>query len=220
MIGTDIVAHHRQGEIRDHLRQEWQQTDGGGSVAATGAGAGAAAKAQPVRGDHGAVTAVAPSLGQAYALVEIPRLGADYAVPLLQGVQSEELARGIGHFPHSAGPGEVGNFALAGHRVTHGSPFRDMPSLRPGDKIIIETRDAFYTYVLDTNPNDLNVDFHQTWVVNPVPVPPPGEAPPGMPHLQPGKPTKKLITITTCAEFFHTDNRLVAFGHLQSVRPK
>ena len=28
------------------------------------------------------------------------------------------------------------------------------------------------------------------------------------------KPGQKLITLTTCAELFHTDNRMIAFGHL------
>ena len=28
------------------------------------------------------------------------------------------------------------------------------------------------------------------------------------------EPGQKLITLTTCAELFHTDNRMIAFGHL------
>ena len=30
----------------------------------------------------------------------------------------------------------------------------------------------------------------------------------------------RLITLATCAELFHTDDRLVAFGHLLSVEPR
>jgi len=29
--------------------------------------------------------------------------------------------------------------------------------------------------------------------------------------------SRRLLTLTTCAELFHTDDRLVAFGHLVSV---
>jgi sortase A len=29
-----------------------------------------------------------------------------------------------------------------------------------------------------------------------------------------------LITLTTCSEIFHTDNRMIAFGHLIEVRDK
>ena len=28
------------------------------------------------------------------------------------------------------------------------------------------------------------------------------------------RPGQRLITLTTCSEIFHTDNRMIAFGHL------
>ena len=158
-------------------------------------------------------------MGSAQALVRIPRFGTSYEVPLIEGVRDEDLSRGIGHFP-GTGPGQIGNFALAGHRVTHGEPFRGMPDLRPGDEVIVETSDATYTYELDTNPNDLIIPFTQSWVIDPVPVPPEGEAPPGMPTFDSPRPSKALITLTTCSELFHTDNRMVAFGHLVTTTPK
>jgi len=34
------------------------------------------------------------------------------------------------------------------------------------------------------------------------------------------KPGQKLITLTTCAELFHTDNRMIAFGHLVDTTPR
>jgi sortase A len=36
----------------------------------------------------------------------------------------------------------------------------------------------------------------------------------------PQEPGSRLLTLTTCSELFHTDNRLVAFGHLVSRRPR
>ena len=86
-----------------------------------------------------------------------------------RGSSDDVLARGFGHFPKRAHPGEVGNYALAGHRVTHGEPLRRMPELRPGDSVIVETADATYTYRLDTNPNHLIVPFTGTWVLDPLP---------------------------------------------------
>ena len=44
-----------------------------------------------------------------------------------------------------------------------------MPELRPGDKVIVETKDRTYTYVLDTNPNDLIVTFADVWVIDQLP---------------------------------------------------
>ena len=88
-----------------------------------------------------------------------------------------------------------------------------MPELRPGDEVIIETRDAIYTYVLDTNPNELVVSFENIWVVDPLPTNPQrgGVQPPSQ------EPGQRLITLTTCSELFHTDNRMIAFGHLVEV---
>jgi sortase A len=145
----------------------------------------------------------------ANALLLIPRFGKKYVVPVIEGVDPDDLAAGVGHFPGTAGPGAVGNFALAGHRVTHGEPFRDMPSLRKGDKVIVETRHTTYTYVLDTGGADLTVPFTSIWVIAPIPLnPDPNGIGPAIDK------SRRLLTLTTCSELFHTDNRLIAFGHL------
>ena len=133
---------------------------------------------------------------------------------MFEGTTDEVLAKGFGHFDATADPGNVGNYALAGHRVTHGEPLRHMPDLRPGDKVIVETRKATYTYGLDTNPNDLIVAFTEGWVLDPVPTNP--EKGGVEPTQRPGQ---RLITLTTCSELFHTDNRMIAFGHLVDGPP-
>jgi sortase A len=133
---------------------------------------------------------------------------------VLDGISEKVLAAGYGHFPQSADPGQRGNYALAAHRVTHGEPLRDMPELRPGDEVIVETRDAVHTYVLDTNPNDLIVTFADIWVVDPLPTNPDDGVQPAQ------RPGQRLITLTTCSELFHTDNRMIAFGHLVDSEPK
>ena len=185
MFGTNIVSRQAHDRIEDDLREQWR-TEG---------------------------TDRRVRLGEASALVRVPAFGDDYVVPLLEGVGDDELASGYGHFPDSANLGERGNYALAAHRVTHGEPLRDMPELRPGDEVIIETRDAIYTYVLDTNPNELIVSFENIWVVDPLPTNPQrgGVQPPSQ------EPGQRLITLTTCSELFHTDNRMIAFGHLVEV---
>jgi sortase A len=161
----------------------------------------------------------APSSGSANAVLRIPKFGNSYAVPIIEGVGASALAKGVGHFS-GTGPGQMGNYALAGHRVTHGEPFARLNTLKSGDQVIVETAEATYTYVLDTAPRDLTVDFHQTWVVDAVPIAPKGEAPPGMPHLDPGSPTQALLTLATCSEIFHTDNRSIGFGHLVKTTPR
>ena len=152
--------------------------------------------------------------GQASALVRIPRFGRSYVVPVLEGTGTDVLAKGYGHFRASADPGAVGNYALAAHRVTHGEPLRRMPDLRPGDKVVVETVDTTYTYRLDTDPRRLVIPFTGTWVLDPLPKNPGGGPQPAQ------RAGQRLITLTTCAELFHTDNRMIAFGHLVSAEPK
>ena len=193
-FGTNIVSERKQRQAVEALQKQWQE-------------------APPTEiGDDGSQAAPA-RLGDATALIRIPRLGSDYVMPVFEGVGDDVLARGFGHFEGSAGAGGKGNYALAAHRVTHGQPLRRMPELRPGDKVVVETRDAVYTYVLDTDPNDLVVTFRDVWVIDPKPENPDpnGVNPPDAP---------RLITLTTCSEIFHTDNRMIAFGHLVSKAAK
>ena len=150
--------------------------------------------------------------GKAFALVRVPRFGDAYVIPVLEGTSDTVLAAGYGHFEDTAEPGGVGNYALAAHRVTHGEPLRRMPELQPGDEIVIETRTRIFTYVLDTGGDDLVVDFTANWVIEALPKNP--DAGGSQPEQLQGQ---RLITLTTCASLFHTDNRLVAFGHLETV---
>ena len=182
--GTNWVSHRQQDEVTDALQSDWSK---GGT------------KQQPKHVPE----------GKASALVRIPRFGSTYVVPVLEGVAPDVLARGFGHFTKSSDPGQVGNYALAAHRVTHGEPLRRMPELRPGDSVIVETVDATYSYRLDTDPDKLVIPFTGVWVLDALPRNPTAGGP--QPAQRAGQ---KLITLTTCSEIFHTDDRMIAFGHL------
>ena len=183
LIGTNIVSHHRQQQLVEQLQDEWNHSSG-------------------VSG-----TQVQPDPGDPTAIIRIPRFGDDYAVPLVEGVSDDALASGLAHFGDTAAPGGLGNFAIAGHRITHGEPLRDMPDLRPGDLVLVETRDVTYIYAIDTDPDDLVVSDADTWVLDPDPVNP---DPTGVGPAD----DARLLTMTTCAELFHTDDRMILFGHL------
>ncbi|GAB3072027.1 class E sortase [Nocardioides zeae] len=154
-------------------------------------------------------------VGDALAIVRVPRFGDDYAVPLLAGTDDDVLAAGLGHFDGSAGPGEVGNLAVAGHRITHGEPLRRMTELEVGDLVLVDTRTTTYTYRLVTAGDALEVPFTATWVVDPVP-----ENPDAGGTGPDAGPDARLLTLTTCAELFHTDQRLVAFAELVDAVPR
>ena len=186
--GTNVVSQRTHRTLVADAESAWARTGDGPAVVET---------------DGGRVSAV----------VRIPRFGDDYAVPVLEGTTDEVLASGFGRFTDGARPGGRGNFAVAAHRVTHGEPLRDMPDLRPGDEVVVETATATHTYVLDTAGDALTVPFTAGWVLDPVPRNPDDGV---QPRQAPGQ---RLLTLTTCSELFHTDDRLVAFGHLVSTEP-
>lgn len=178
--GTNWQSHKRQAKVSEELSQAWS----------TGQ------------------DSVKTEFGEATAIIHIPRFGKDYAMPVLEGSTDEVLAAGLGHMEDTADAGQKGNYAVAGHRVTHGEPFARFPELKTGDLVYVETRTATYTYELDNGGTDLILPFTATWVLDSQPVNPSGGVQP------PADSGEELITLLTCSEIFHTDNRSVIFGHL------
>lgn len=187
--GTGAITSRTQHRLLADLTAGQTPTVGGQRVAR---GAGSAQTDIPV-----------PKPGDAIAVMRIPRLGASWRWAVVEGVERRYLAEGPGHYPGTAMPGEVGNFAVAGHQVTHGSPFAQLSTMRAGDIIEVDFRGRRYTYVADSTQV---VDPFAVGVVLPVPD-------------KPGaKPTKKLITLTTCHPELRSSERFVVYGHLESSR--
>jgi sortase A len=186
---TNVPANRAMNKEKDELQRQWQQQVQ--VPAATG---------KPKKIEQRAFEP-----GEGFAIIYIPRLGKNYAKPILEGVALKDLARGVGHYPKSVMPGEVGNFAVAGHRATHGEPFANLPKVRTGDSVIVETVDTWYIYKVDreklTTPTDVAV-------VAPVP------EKPGV------RPTRRLITLTTCHPRWASYQRYIVFGHLDSTVSK
>ncbi|MDH2425676.1 class E sortase [Sphaerisporangium sp. TRM90804] len=144
-------------------------------------------------------------LGGAIGLMRIPRLGRDYEYAVLEGVTPDDLRKGPGHYPGTAMPGRVGNFVVSGHRTTYAAPFKRLGELRLGDAIILDARDARYTYrVSETR----IVDPSAIEVIAPVP---------GRPGR---RPTEAMITLTTCHPEYSDRQRMVVFGELSTRRAR
>lgn len=154
-----------------------------------------------------------PSWSQAYAVLAIPGLG--LRVPVAEGVSKPDvLNKGyVGHYEDTQQPGQAGNFALAGHRNTHGEPFRYINRLEPGDEISVETEAALYTYVVDkTLPQTSAGDGGVIGAV------PRSTTRPAYGYSEPGY----YITLTTCTPEYTSTYRLVVWGKLtsMSMRPR
>nr|WP_164875140.1 class E sortase [Streptomyces sp. SS] len=144
----------------------------------------------------------------AFAVLRIPRIG--LTAPVAYGVSKRSvLDRGyVGQYRGTAGPGAVGNFALAGHRNTHGEPFRYINRLAVGDEISVRTRARTYVYRVDqvlrsTSPRDVGV-------IRPVPR---SIVKPSYGYGAPGA----YLTLTTCTPEFSSAYRLVVWAKLVSA---
>ncbi|MFI6417721.1 class E sortase [Streptomyces sp. NPDC050842] len=161
------------------------------------------------RGPSGSSSAPAPPApdSRAFAILRIPRLG--LTAPVARGISKRSiLDKGyVGHYPGTAGPGLPGNFALAGHRNTHGEPFRYVNRLREGDRITVRTRERTYTYRVDqvlpqTAPRDVGV----------IRAVPRSLVKPSYGYSTAGS----YLTLTTCTPEFSSAYRLVVWAKLVS----
>lgn len=133
--------------------------------------------------------------------LSIPRLDMQWTV--VEGVDLRSLRGALGHYPGTQLPGQVGNFAVAGHRF-HGL-FWDLDKVRPGDTILVEDRTARYVYRVESS---TMVSPTDTAVLAPVP---------GRPGAAP---STAEITLTTCNPKWGHSQRLIVTGNLQSTVPK
>lgn len=181
--------------------------------------------------------------GEGILRLYAPRLGPDFAFTVVSGTTQAALARGPGHYSGSALPGQPGNFAVAGHRVTHGAPFGDVDRLQSCDALVVETSASWFVYrVLPLQ------DEAQGWSggkgtqarcrgVSPLPLPyrdVPGQqvvAPDAVstvapvPGLRPEEELApaaraRLVTLTTCHPRFSARERLIVHGVLVAQYPR
>jgi len=196
---TDVEANRAQEQITDGLHEEWGDVD----EVPPPAEAPPEAPAEPV----GPPPEVAvPTPGSAFAIVHVPRFGADYqARPVVEGTALSLLEDGVGHYPGTALPGQVGNVALAGHRVTYGRPFHLIAEMEPGDAVVLETEEAWFTYRMRSAKVVLP---HRVDVVAPVPE-------------QPGvAPTERLLTLTACHPMYSARERYIVYAVFDTWQPK
>jgi LPXTG-site transpeptidase (sortase) family protein len=128
----------------------------------------------------------------------IPKLDKEWVV--VDGVTPDDIRYAPGHYPDSAKPGQVGNFSVAGHRIK--KIFWRLDELKSGDVIGVETRSNWYVYRVYTHEV---VKPTAVEVVAPVP---------GKPKA---KPTRSLLTLTTCNPKYNNYERLIVHAELVST---
>ena len=143
--------------------------------------------------------------GEAFAILRIPRFGASFARPVLQGTDHPTLGKGVGHYVGTTMPGLVGNFATAGHRTTYGRPFNNIDKLQKGDVIVVETKVSYVVYAVARH---VIVTPDHVEVIAPVP-------------QRPGvAPTEAWMTMTACNPKYSASQRYVVFAKLVKIIPR
>jgi len=185
---TNLVTARAQGRLGDELAQAWAR--------------------EPVRvPSPGAIgqPASAPLPGDAFARLYVPALPGYTPQTLVEGVSVEDLKMGPGHIPRTALPGQLGNVVLSGHRTTYGAPFNRWDELNPGNQVVLETRDTWFTYTITgsrvVSPNAIEVTY-----------PVPGD--------RRATPTKRLLTMTTCNPEYSAKQRLIVSAELTATSAK
>jgi sortase (surface protein transpeptidase) len=188
---TDLITDRSQDELSEQLHDEWAADPGH-------------------RAPHVSI------LGDAFAVLHIPRLGADYERVVVEGTSEEQLRQGPGHYTDTAAPGEQGNVAIAGHRVGKGSPFLELDLLRPGDPIVVETADRWFVYRVlgDPDTSDFAADpsgIPGQQIVRPSAYEVISPTPNGP---EDGAPSGAYLTLTTCHPRYSAQQRLIIHAGL------
>ncbi|MDN8634017.1 MULTISPECIES: class E sortase [Corynebacterium] len=155
-----------------------------------------------------------PELGEAFAQLYIPTFGSDYHFAIIEGTNEDDLLRGPGRYVDSQMPGEMGNFAVAGHRVGKGAPFNDLGKLETCDDIVVETQSERITYRV------LPIDGEQADCFNGIPpeyshvvgrhITTPGDVSVTNPVPESdAAPNREILTLTTCHPQFSNAERMI-----------
>ncbi len=134
--------------------------------------------------------------GDAIATIGIPRIGVNKYV--VAGVSVQDLRKGVGHFPNTPFPGQLGNSAIAGHRTTYGQPFYSLDKLRKGDEIKISTiLGGSYVYRVTGSEEVGKNDYHV---------------------ISDSDPKKATLTLVTCTPIGTASRRLVVHADLDPTK--
>lgn len=136
----------------------------------------------------------------------VPRFGESWTRLVAEGTRWHPVLNeiGIGHYVTTAMPGEVGNFAVAGHRGGFGGAFKDMHRLADGDRVYLETNKTWFVY-----------KFLETEIVLPTEL---GVIAPVPEKLDVAKVGGKYLTMTSCTPIYVNTERIISWFELEKTQ--
>lgn len=191
---NDIIVGNEQQQVAEELSGSWDK----------GEGTAPAPVDRPDPGDP--LVVAAPSNAVQFATLIVPRFGPQWEKPVAEGVGIHDvLNNGIGHYPGTQMPGEIGNAAFAAHRTGWGAPFGDIGNFQVGDSIYLETADGWYRYVFRSFEYVMPTGVD---VLSPVPQAPDAAA------------GDRIITLTSCNPKTTAAERIIAYGVYDTWYPR
>ncbi|MDM4721631.1 class E sortase [Micromonospora sp. WMMA1363] len=187
--GKSAIVDAHQNDLSQQLAEAWEPSDD--PTVSPSPRASTSTPAKPPT----------PVQGRPIAGLYIPKLDKNWVV--VEGIGQKDIRYAPGHYPSSARPGKVGNFAVAGHR--NRATFWRLDELDAGDVVVVEDRDNWYVYRVTRSHV---VKPTQVEVVAPVP---------GKPGA---RPTTAMLTLTTCNPKFDNYERLIIHATLTSTQAK
>ena len=130
-----LYTEHAQSQLNHQLQTLWAAPPSPSTSAGPASSASPSATVSGSPGPTSVPAASAPTLapialpGDAIGIIRIPRLGTRYGYAIVEGVSTDDLKKGPGHYPGTANPGGIGNFVVSGHRTTYLAPFNGLGEL-------------------------------------------------------------------------------------------
>lgn len=142
-------------------------------------------------------------LAEIFAQMYVPRFGENWTRLVAEGTRWHPVLNeiGVGHYRNTEMPGEVGNFAVAGHRGGFGGAFKQIHELRDGDRVYLKTRDMWFVY-----------KYLQTKIVEPDATGVLNSLPQGLDAASIGG---RYMTLTSCTPIFVNTQRIIVWLELE-----
>lgn len=195
---TDVIANREQSKLVSEFRQEIPEPE----VETEGT----EYRTDPPPVDADAIRA-SLNTNEIWGIMHIPAFGDDYEVGIAEGTDlASVIDKGsLGHYENTQLPGELGNFALAGHRQSYGAALRQQPDLVEGDALIVETAETYYVY---------RVTGHEVVAPTAIEVIAPVPGQPGV------EADNYYLTLTTCHPPFISNERWVTYAEFDYWMPR
>ncbi len=205
---SEIIIGHEMRQEATQQTQEWNE-----QAAADPTPVAPAPTEEPTTDEPLPEVALNPPVpavagdAEKFGMLIVPRWGADYYRTIAEGVDAATvLDRGrLGRYPSTQMPGEVGNFALAAHRMGKGGSLHYVDELQLGDHIYVETAEGWYQYSFR------NLEYVRPTgigVLNPVP------------QMTVSAQGERFITLTSCNPEHTTSERIIAYGLFDRFYPR